>query len=62
MNLKATAVIVGFAAICAAGCSNDRHTIRRTTTTETMAAPQPTTESTVIRRSYDSTTTDTEDK
>jgi hypothetical protein len=65
MNLKATALIVGFAAICAAGCSNDRHTIRRTTTTESMAAPKPdttTTESnTVIRRSYDSTT-DTEDK
>lgn len=62
MNLKATALIVGFAAICAAGCSNDRHTIRRTTTTESMAAPKPdTTESTtVIRRSYDSTT-DTEE-
>jgi hypothetical protein len=65
MNVKATALIVGLAAICAAGCSNDRTTVRRTTTTESVARPVPapeTTESTtVIKRSYDSTT-DTEDK
>lgn len=66
MDAKATALIVGLAAICAAGCSNDRTTIRRTTETERVAPqrtvvqpPASTETNTVIRRSE--TTTDTED-